>query len=93
MDALKSLPGLTFPLPGDEIEASLMKGKVALRFPLDPDEEIYGLGVDFKTMSRTGSTFQLHVDHWSGRSGRTHAPVPLYISSQGLAFCSMRRDT
>ncbi len=34
-------------------------------------------------MRRTGSTFQLHVDHWGGRTGRTHAPVPFYVSTRG----------
>ena len=30
-----------------------------------------------------GSAFQLHVDHWNGRTGRTHAPVPFYVSTKG----------
>ena len=34
-------------------------------------------------MRRTGSTFQLHVDHWGGQPGRTHAPVPFYVSTKG----------
>lgn len=83
MQGLKSLPSVKFPLPPSEVEARLLKGKIALRFPLSSDEEIYGLGVDFKTLGRTGSTFQLHVDHWGGRTGRTHAPVPFYVSSKG----------
>jgi alpha-glucosidase (family GH31 glycosyl hydrolase) len=82
-DALRSMPGSPFPVGHHEIQGRASNGKVALRFPLALDEEVYGLGVDFRTMRRTGSTFQLHVDHWGGRTGRTHAPVPLYISTKG----------
>jgi alpha-glucosidase (family GH31 glycosyl hydrolase) len=81
--ALKAMPAAPFPLAQGDIEARLFDGKVALRMPLALDEDIYGLGVDFRAMRRTGSAFQLHVDHWGGRPGRTHAPVPFYVSSRG----------
>jgi alpha-glucosidase (family GH31 glycosyl hydrolase) len=83
LEGLRPMPAASFPLDPAEIEARLLNGKVALRFPLAADEEVYGLGVDFKALRRTGSAFQLHVDHWGGRAGRTHAPVPLYVSSRG----------
>ncbi len=54
-----------------------------MRFPLALDEDVYGLGVDFKSMRRNGAAFQLHVDHWGGQPGRTHAPVPFYVSTKG----------
>lgn len=85
LEALGELPNAPFPINRKEIEARQWDWKTALRFPLALDEEIYGLGVDFKTMRRTGSIFQLHVDHWGGITGRTHAPVPLYISTKGYA--------
>lgn len=81
--ALRAMPAAPFPLPDGMVAGRVSKGKVALRFPLAADEEIYGLGVDFESMRRTGSTFQLHVDHWGGWTGRTHAPVPFYVSSNG----------
>ena len=81
--ALAAMPSVPFPLKAGEIAASRWDWKTTFRLPLALDEDIYGLGVDFKTMRRTGSTFQLHVDHWGGVPGRTHAPVPLYISSRG----------
>lgn len=83
MDALRAMANVSFPLAETEIEGRLSKGSVALRFPLGLDEDIYGLGVDFRAMVRTGSAFQLHVDHWNGRTGRTHAPVPFYVSTRG----------
>jgi alpha-glucosidase (family GH31 glycosyl hydrolase) len=81
--ALGAMPAAAFPVPQDAIAGRLSNGRIALRMPLALDEEIYGLGVDFRVMRRTGSTFQLHVDHWGGRTGRTHAPVPFYVSSKG----------
>jgi alpha-glucosidase (family GH31 glycosyl hydrolase) len=71
------------PLAADTSFGRLMGGRVALRFPLALDEDVYGLGVDFASMRRTGLSFQLHVDHWNGRTGRTHAPVPFYVSTKG----------
>ena len=82
-EALGALPASKFPMETREIEASRRGGKVALRFPLGLEEEVYGLGVDFRGLRRMGSAFQLHVDHWSGQTGRTHAPVPLYLSTKG----------
>jgi alpha-glucosidase (family GH31 glycosyl hydrolase) len=85
LQALGNLPAAPFPINAKEIEANQWDWKTALRFPLSLNEEVYGLGVDFKTMRRTGSVFQLHVDHWGGQTGRTHAPVPLYVSTDGYA--------
>jgi len=82
-EALGAMPPVPFPLEAGEIEARVDGSKAAVRFPLALDEDVYGLGVDFKAMRRTGSTFRLHVDHWGGRAGRTHAPVPLYVSTRG----------
>jgi alpha-glucosidase (family GH31 glycosyl hydrolase) len=81
--ALASMPAGRFPFGPDRAVARLAAGKVSLRFPLAVEEEIYGLGVDFKSLRRTGSALRLHVDHWGGVAGRTHAPVPLYVSSRG----------
>ena len=85
IEALRGMPDLPFPLDQKEIEARQWDWKTALRLPLALDEEVYGLGVDFKSMRRTGSVFLLHVDHWGGQTGRTHAPVPLYVSTRGYA--------
>jgi alpha-glucosidase (family GH31 glycosyl hydrolase) len=85
IDALRQLPQVPFPIDQMEIQARQWDWKTALRFPLALDEDVYGLGVDFRAMRRTGSVFLLHVDHWGGQTGRTHAPVPLYVSTNGYA--------
>jgi alpha-glucosidase (family GH31 glycosyl hydrolase) len=83
VEALAAMPAAIFPLAENEIEGRPDARHTVLRFPLALDEDIYGLGVDFLSLRRTGSVFQLHEDHWGGRPGRTHAPVPFYVSTQG----------
>ena len=87
-EALGRMPKTVFPLDPAEIEGRNFNAKTTLRFPLAGDEDIYGLGVDFSSMRRNGGVFELHVDHWDSQraiTGRTHAPVPLYVSTKGFA--------
>lgn len=86
--ALAKLPKAAFPLDPTEIEGRNFNAKTTVRFPLGGNEDIYGLGVDFSSMRRNGGVFELHVDHWDSKraiTGRTHAPVPLYVSTKGFA--------
>src|SRR5215208_6249181 len=83
-EALARMRRVPFPLHRTEIRASAGDARVALRFPLGPDEQLYGLGLNFKTVQQRGTVKQLHVDHYGGTdNGRTHAPVPFYVSSDG----------
>jgi alpha-glucosidase (family GH31 glycosyl hydrolase) len=73
-----------FPVPENEIVTNVTNGKTHLQFPLAKDEQIYGFGLNFKTVQQRGKILQLHVDHYGGTdNGRTHAPVPFYISDRG----------
>ena len=73
-----------FPLSEEEISFKLVDGKTYLHFPLEKAEKIFGLGLNFKTVEQRGRIMRLHVDHYGGRdNGRTHAPVPFYVSSKG----------
>lgn len=73
-----------FPVSPDEIKTFTKNGKTFLRFPLDKDEQIYGFGLNFKTIQQRGQILRLHVDHYGGKDdGRTHAPVPFYVSTKG----------
>lgn len=86
--ALTALPSAPFPFETDAVHAGLLPWKSTLRLPLGATEDIFGLGVDFSTVRRNGAILDLHVDHWNRRApvpGRTHAPVPLYVSSRGFA--------
>jgi len=76
----------TVPFPLDEalIHVERRNGKLFVRFPLEKDEQIYGLGLEFRHVNKRGQVYDLHVDHYGGSdNGRTHAPVPFYVSSKG----------
>lgn len=82
--ALEKLGELDFPIDKLNIKAEVRGGKTYLQFPLEKGEQIYGLGLNFKNVHQRGRIYRLHVDHYGGRdNGRTHAPVPFYVSSLG----------
>lgn len=84
VDALQKLGTPTFPqeLKGSKNERT--DAKVYLRFPLEVGEQLYGLGLNFKSVQQRGTIKTLHVDHYGGKDdGRTHAPVPFYVSDRG----------
>ncbi|MBD0288929.1 MAG: DUF5110 domain-containing protein, partial [Flavisolibacter sp.] len=84
IQALKILGERRFPLVKDACHAELQNGKIYLRFPLDKEEQLFGLGLNFKTVNQRGRILNLHTDHYNGiDNGRTHAPVPFYVSSKG----------
>ena len=84
LDALEKLPATDFPLDKNRIRIEVIDGKVHLRFPLERSEELYGLGLQFKTHNQRGRIMELQVDHYGGKdNGRTHAPVPFYVSTAG----------
>src|SRR5215204_1391126 len=83
-DALIKMPQTSFPLPQTEIGAEIQDGKTYLRIPLVKDEQLFGFGLNFQTVHQRGKILQLHMDHYGGKdNGRTHAPVPFYVSSNG----------
>ncbi len=83
-EALSRKTPVAFPLKSADISAVMHDGKTYLRFPLEDDEQIYGLGLHFQTVHQRGKILRLHVDHYGDQdNGRTHAPVPFYTSSKG----------
>ncbi len=83
-EALGKLPFPEFPLEPERISTEVIEGKTYLRFPLERNEELYGLGLNFKTHNQRGRILNLHMDHYGGKdNGRTHAPVPFYVSTRG----------
>ncbi|MBO9617645.1 MAG: DUF5110 domain-containing protein [Niabella sp.] len=84
LTALQKMGEASFPLKQEEIQATLTDGKTYLRFPLTEKEQLFGLGLNFQTVYQRGKILQLHMDHYGGKdNGRTHAPVPFYVSSAG----------
>lgn len=84
LTALAALPKAPFPLAKTDISVRVIDGKTYLRFPLEEGEQLFGLGLNFQTVNQRGRIMELHVDHYGGKdNGRTHAPVPFYVSSKG----------
>ncbi|WP_018631034.1 TIM-barrel domain-containing protein [Niabella aurantiaca] len=81
---LQKMSAQPFPFSKEEISGTVTDGKTSLRFPLDKGEQLFGFGLNFQTVHQRGKILQLHVDHYGGKdNGRTHAPVPFYVSSKG----------
>ena len=83
-EGFSRLPEVTLPSLANEIVGEVQDGKTSLRIPLQRKEQLYGFGLNFQTVHQRGKILNLHVDHYGGKdNGRTHAPVPFYISSLG----------
>lgn len=78
------LPQVSLPALAGQIVGRIQDGHTSLRIPLQRQEQLYGFGLNFQTVHQRGKILNLHVDHYGGRdNGRTHAPVPFYVSSLG----------
>ncbi|NPA37249.1 MAG: DUF5110 domain-containing protein [Chlorobi bacterium] len=83
-EAIEDMGDARIPIDLKEVRAFSKNGRTYLRFPLEKGEQIYGLGLNFKTVQQRGRIMRLHVDHYGGRdNGRTHAPVPFFVSTRG----------
>lgn len=83
-ESIKILGDAPSPIDLKEITSSVVNGRTCLRFPLQKNEQIYGFGLNFKTIAQRGRIFRLHMDHYGGEdNGRTHAPVPFFVSDKG----------
>ena len=83
-EAIQKIGDAPIPVERNEIKAFTKNGKTYVRFPLDKEEQLYGLGLNFKTVRQRGRIMRLHMDHYGGRDdGRTHAPVPFFVSDKG----------
>jgi len=83
-EALSKMKDSPFPFNEKDIFTEVVKDQTFIRFPLIKDEQIFGFGLNFKTVWSRGKILLLHVDHYGGTdNGRTHAPVPFYVSDRG----------
>jgi len=83
-EALQSLGAPPFPLDQAAITTEVSPRRTVIRLPLTADEHIYGLGLQFMRVNHRGRTRYLRVNSDPRQdTGETHAPVPLYLSSEG----------
>lgn len=84
LDVLKGLPGVAFPFEALPIEFHQSDdGMIQVRIPVEAEESIYGFGLQLDGIKKSKQVLDLNVDHWKKGGGRTHAPVPFYVSSKG----------
>jgi len=84
LDALRARPERDFPFGPDAIAFErTADGKIMIRVPCGPDERLFGFGLQLHGLDRDQGVLTLNVDHWATGGGRTHAPVPFYVSSRG----------
>lgn len=83
-EGFSRLPDIAIPALADSVKGEILGGKTFLSIPLERGEQLYGFGLNFRSVHQRGAILNLHVDHYGGKdNGRTHAPVPFYISSKG----------
>ena len=83
-EAIRKLSNTSFPFVMADVYGGTVDGKTYLRFPLDSLEQLFGFGLHFQSVHQRGKILRLHVDHYGGvDNGRTHAPTPFYVSSNG----------
>lgn len=86
-EALQKMGNPLLPVWMEEANAEVYAGKTSLRFPLQKGEQLYGFGLNFQTVRQRGKILTLRVDHYGGKdNGRTHAPVPFYLSDLGYGI-------
>ncbi len=81
--AIKKLGEISFPFEEQKTYHHQTPTRIGIRLPLEEEEKIYGLGLEFEGMNRRKQVYTLKVDHYGGVKGYTHAPIPFYISSKG----------
>jgi alpha-glucosidase (family GH31 glycosyl hydrolase) len=87
LEGIDKMQNPGFPLPKELISAEVVNCQTYLRFPLVKEEQLFGFGLNFKTVLQRGKILELHVDHYGGSdNGRTHAPVPFYVSDKGYGI-------
>ena len=83
LDRINELSPTGFPFENCMPSYQDKDGKITVRIPTEKDEHIYGFGLQFDGLKKNKTVLTLNTDHWGKGNGRTHAPVPFYISSRG----------
>jgi alpha-D-xyloside xylohydrolase len=95
IEGIAAIGKSAFPFEKADVVASVIGGQTSLRLPLERNEQLFGFGLNFKSIHQRGRILELHVDHYGGKDdGRTHAPVPFYVSDKGYGvFINTARYT
>lgn len=76
--------GSTLPEAAKKLEFEVTARGCTVRIPMEADEEIFGFGLQLKSVTHRGTRKRIRVnaDPLSD-CGDTHAPVPFYITNKG----------
>lgn len=87
LEALNALEDHPLPFLREDIQFQPRQGSVLLEIPLEPEEEVYGLGLQLKSFRQSGSKKKLRTNSDpSADLGDSHAPVPFYVSTAGYGI-------
>lgn len=86
--AMEELPEPEQPFSGENIWLrTLAAGGWLLSVPLEANEKLYGLGLQFMRLNQRGRTRYLRVNSDPKQdTGETHAPVPFVVSGRGYGL-------
>jgi len=86
LENLASLPSITV-APLNSLSGMATTRGCLLRLPLEPDEMIYGFGLQFLSFEQRGKKKAIRVNaDPTGDTGDSHAPVPFYVTSKGYGI-------
>ncbi|GIP36182.1 TIM-barrel domain-containing protein [Paenibacillus sp. J2TS4] len=84
VEALTQMGVGSLPFRLDEIGVRADKVRTVVTLPLQREERLYGMGLQFMRMNHRGRTRFLRVNSDPKQdTGETHAPVPWYVSDLG----------
>jgi alpha-D-xyloside xylohydrolase len=81
---LQTLQDVSIPISPTDINAVVTPRGIIIEIPLDNSEEIFGFGLQLKSVNQKGhkKTLRVNSDPLQD-SGDSHAPVPFYVSTAG----------
>jgi alpha-D-xyloside xylohydrolase len=84
-EALRALPSAgACPISPDAIAGRASRGGYLVSLPLEPNELVYGLGLQLQSFIQRGLKKMLRVNADAKMdTGDSHAPVPFYVSTRG----------
>ncbi len=83
-NGISELPPVTLPFSPDDITFSVSPRGCLIELPMNANEDVYGLGLQLKSLVQTGKKRILRVNSDPvADTGDSHAPAPLYFSTSG----------
>jgi alpha-D-xyloside xylohydrolase len=87
IESLKALPEFKAPFELESIEISINSRGCVVNIPLTENEQLYGFGLQMNSFNQKGlKRMPIVNDNPLNDLGLTHAPVPMYVSTNGYAI-------